>query len=376
MTEIALSRVTDWARVGERWRALEARSDCSFFQSWTWTGCLAEERFTDPILLKSARDGRVVAMALFNRRRGVLGRETLWLGENGDPRLDTPYIEWNGVMAEAGTSPDVIAACLQAARSAPIDGDRPRFGRRIALSGVDAATIAAAQRIPGGVVMRREAAAPYVDLADLRQTKRNYLEALSSNTRYQLRRSARTYAAGGELVLRRAQSQDEARAFLAALAALHQTTWTGRGRPGAFAEPWFGRFHHALIDRGLERDEVAPLRLTAGERVVGYLYNFEYRGTVLAYQSGFDYAGAGRHEAPGLTCHHQAIIDAASRGIDRYDFLAGEDRYKRSLATSEARLHWAVLGSGWPGPRFLQRLAHARSTPPSWPAKAGHPRLC
>ena len=83
MTEITLSRVTDWTALGQRWRALEERSDCSFFQSWTWTGCLAEERFPDPILLEATSDDRVVAMALFNRRRAVTGRQSLWLGESG-----------------------------------------------------------------------------------------------------------------------------------------------------------------------------------------------------------------------------------------------------------------------------------------------------
>ena len=33
------------------WRDLESRSDASFFQSWTWTGCLVEERFLRPGLI-------------------------------------------------------------------------------------------------------------------------------------------------------------------------------------------------------------------------------------------------------------------------------------------------------------------------------------
>jgi CelD/BcsL family acetyltransferase involved in cellulose biosynthesis len=103
------------------------------------------------------------------------------------------------------------------------------------------------------------------------------------------------------------------------------------------------------VQRGLERGEIALLRLSAGERLVGYLYNFEFRGNAANYQSGFDYEGAKRHQTPGLTCHHYAIVDAASRGFDRYDFLAGDDRYKRSLATAAAGLDWLELGGGWRG---------------------------
>ena len=69
VTNIALVPVTDFAALGDRWRALEAQADCSFFQSWTWTGCLAEERFPDPVLLEARQDGETVALALFNRRR-------------------------------------------------------------------------------------------------------------------------------------------------------------------------------------------------------------------------------------------------------------------------------------------------------------------
>jgi CelD/BcsL family acetyltransferase involved in cellulose biosynthesis len=356
VTAISLSRVTDWAALGERWRELEARADCSFFQSWTWTGCLAEERFTDPVLLEATRDGRVVAMALFNRRRSRTGRQVLWLGESGAAALDAVFIEWNGVLAEAGTAPGLLANCLRAARFAPIGGRRPWRGRRVVLSGIDAATLGAAEAAGGRLWVRRCLGAPYVDVAGLRQAGRCYLDALSGNARYQLRRSDRSYAASGELSVRRAGSCGEALGFLDALAALHQASWIRRGRPGAFANPHLVRFHRALIERGLPRGEVALLRIAAGGPTVGYLYNFEFRGGVLAYQSGFDYAGAGKHQKPGLTCHHQAIRDAAARGIDSYDFLAGEDRYKRTLANAETLLHWAEIGAGWSVRRGIDRL--------------------
>ncbi len=107
MTAVTLSRVTDWAALGERWRDFEARSDCSFFQSWTWVGCLAEQRFSDPVLLEATLENRVVDMALFNRRRGPTGRETLWLGESGVSEIDTIYVEYNGILAAGSTSADL-----------------------------------------------------------------------------------------------------------------------------------------------------------------------------------------------------------------------------------------------------------------------------
>ena len=87
MPSITLSRV-DPASLGPRWQALEREADGSFFQGWTWVGCLAAQRFPDPVLLAAESGGREVGLALFNRTRDRFGRTTLWLGESGDPALD------------------------------------------------------------------------------------------------------------------------------------------------------------------------------------------------------------------------------------------------------------------------------------------------
>jgi CelD/BcsL family acetyltransferase involved in cellulose biosynthesis len=353
---VVVSEVTDFATLEARWRDLETRSDPSFFQSWTWTGCLVEERFPDPVLVEARESGRTVALALFNRRGG-----TLYLGESGDPTLDCPYIEFNGVLAETGREVELTLACLRAARIGPGRWgiDRPRLGRwsiglwgigrpRLVLGGIDASTEAAAA-LTGQLRRIRSLAAPVVDLAD---QKKCFLDRRSANTRQQLRRSNRAYAQAGPITIERAESLTRADAFLEGLIALHQAAWTARGQPGAFAAPFFSRFHRALITRGLERGEIALLRVAAGDQTIGFLYNFMYRGRCLAYQSGFDYADAGPRQKPGLTCHHEAIRFAHGAGARRYDFLAGDDRYKRSLSDRAEILHWVEVVDQY-SPRFV-----------------------
>jgi CelD/BcsL family acetyltransferase involved in cellulose biosynthesis len=354
VTSIALVPVIDFAALGERWRALEAQADGSFFQSWTWTGCLAGERFPDPVLLEARQGGETVALALFNRRRFV--RETLLLGETGDAVHDSPFVEYNGVLLARRASP-ALRDWLRAARRQPVGTVRPWLPRRLVLSGVDDAMLEAA-RAAGPVTIRRSEEAPWIDLARLRAGG-DFLDGLSANTRYQLRRSDRDYAALGTLAAQRAATAAEAHGWLDELATLHQATWTARGHPGVFAHNFFPRFHHALIDRGMARGEIDLLRVTAGAQVVGLLYNFRYRGRALAYQGGFTYAGAGRHQKPGLTCHHQAIRFAAAAGLDHYDLLAGEDRYKRSLADGATRLHWLEIGSGGRVAKLARRAARS-----------------
>jgi CelD/BcsL family acetyltransferase involved in cellulose biosynthesis len=144
--------------------------------------------------------------------------------------------------------------------------------------------------------------------------------------------------------------------MLEAMAVLHQATWSARGRPGSFAEPFFRRFHRALIARAIPRGEATLLKVSCDQAVVGVLYNFVHRGRMSAYQSGFAYRAGEPQAKPGLTCHYRAIQFALDQGLDIYDFLAGEDRYKRSLADFSGRQNWVEAGPFW-SPRLLFRSA-------------------
>ncbi|WP_144299645.1 GNAT family N-acetyltransferase [Elioraea rosea] len=352
--DIRLSVFPEKASLAARWRKLEeAVPDLSFFQSWTWMGCLFEERFPAPVVIEAARAGETVGLALFNRR----GR-TLHLGASGAPLLDAPFIEHNApLVAAAGAERDRILALLFAAAWAETGA------RHLVLSGVPPALVSRA----GGHLLRlQERAAPWVDLAAIRREEGGYRARLSSNTRYQVTRSIRRYERRGPLTLEHAISPTTLEAWLTALMDLHGETWRRRGKPGAFAGPFARRFHAALTAKALARGELDLLRLSAGGDVVGYLYNLRLRGRVSAYQSGLVAAAEGGHEKPGLTLHVLAIERSLAGGDVAYDFLAGDDRYKRSLATESADLAWADLAApgalGWAqaGAAGLARRLRAR----------------
>jgi CelD/BcsL family acetyltransferase involved in cellulose biosynthesis len=320
--QVALSGVRDFAALGTRWRALEDRSDPSFFQSWTWTGCLAEERFPDPILAEATEDGATMGLALFDRRRGF-GRDVLFLGETGADPWDRLAIEHNGPLVARGRQ-DAAKAILHAA-----------VGRAdLILSGMTAT---------GPGILAKTQPAPFAipDAA--------YMDRRSANTREQIRRSDRAF---GTPPIARAETEAEAHAWLDEMAVLHQASWTARGKPGSFADPAFGRFHHQLIQRGMARGEIDLWRVGAGRDPVGILYNFRLRARVSAYQSGFAYNPADARRKPGLTCHRLAIEACGRDGIAVYDFLAGDDRYKRSLADGAGAMHWLLAGPWW-SPRLL-----------------------
>ncbi len=179
-------------------------------------------------------------------------------------------------------------------------------------------------------------ASPYVDLARVRAAG-DYLALLSPSTRAQIRRTRRGL---GALTVEEAADARQALAFYDELVALHARRWRARGLPGAFADPWIDRFHRRLIERRFPHAEIQLLRVRAGGDTVGCLYNLVAGGRVLFYQGGLA-EHADPRVKPGYACHAEAVRVNAAAGRAAYDFLGGEGRYKRSLATDEARLAWA-----------------------------------
>ncbi|MCS6855226.1 MAG: GNAT family N-acetyltransferase, partial [Elioraea sp.] len=259
-------RVTDFGAVGRLWRDLEARAaDVPLFRTWTWVGCLAEERFDDPWLVLVAEDGRPCAAALFNRRRG-----TLCLGESGDDERDSPFVEHNGPILAADAPPAALRALFAAAWRVP-------GVRRLRLGGVAPDLPERAGGVSGVTVLRPLF---WIDLERTRQAG-DPLAHLSANSRSQMRRALRAF--GGEAArLEPAPGPKALDAFIAA----HQAWWQARGKPGAFARPFMRRFHADLLARGEASGEVALRVLRAPDgRAAAWLHLLRRGGHVAAYQS-------------------------------------------------------------------------------------------
>jgi CelD/BcsL family acetyltransferase involved in cellulose biosynthesis len=326
-----------YSSLGEAWTSLEARAHASFFQTWTWVGCLAEERYPDPVLLSAERGGETVGLALFNRRRRVLH-----LAESGDPALDRPFIEHNGPLA---TDAEAAAALLAAAWKVP-------GIRRLGLSGVPPAVLAMAGK---AVVRRQDRQAPFLDLAPLRVAGTDILTQVSANARQQIRRAMRHYGGEDALVIS-AAGPAEIGPWLQEAIKLNDATWRRRGQPGAFATDYLRRFHSRLMERALARGELDLLRIASPRGVVGILYNLRFRGVAYAYQSALCDPTGHPHAKPGLVCHTLAIRRSVAMNDTVYDFLAGDQRYKRSFADGDETLCWAELASPWSVPALMARF--------------------
>jgi CelD/BcsL family acetyltransferase involved in cellulose biosynthesis len=121
----------------------------------------------------------------------------------------------------------------------------------------------------------------------------------------------------------------------------HIHSWERRGRPHAFRYPFFERFHRELIRAGLPKGEIQMLKISAGDRAIGYLYNFRRCKKIYAYQSGFEFSAP--HLRPGYVSHALAMQSNAARGEQIYDFLGGDNPLKRSFADDHYFISWSAF---------------------------------
>jgi CelD/BcsL family acetyltransferase involved in cellulose biosynthesis len=323
------------------WRELEARSSRSFFLSWAWIGTwLATLPAEFRPLLVSAREGARVAglavvIASTVRQNFRATRHGLHLNSTGDPRWDCIAIEHNGFL------------CDPREEGVILDGFFDWFAR-------EAVGMADELRLPGitlpldtetlnrrGFLHSTNTEPGYAVNLDFVAKDGELGSVLSGNARQKLRRTERDYESQGKIEIDAAGDVAEALGFFRALKSLHVASWERRGRRHSFSEPYFERFHEQLIAREFARGSVQLLRLRAGGRDFGYLYNFRKDGRVSAYQSGFD--DSDRKRRPGVLSHSLAIRWNARNGERVYDFLAGENQMKSTFATDRYVLSWQVV---------------------------------
>lgn len=324
------------------WRGLEGQADASFFQSWRWIGAMLAEFGPASFLVEVRQGGALAGLGLLGRRDrrwDVLRSPSLHLGEVDDAQSAALCTEYNGFLAARGLERGVSRAGLAAIATL-------RGWRELILPGVSPELVLG----PAMRVTRRHLA-PYALLGP-----GDPLEALSRNCRYQIRRSLKLYS----MEIQPAACTQQALDWFERLVDLHGVYWRGRGQPGAFVLPKVAAFHRRLLASG----GAEVLRLVDGGQEIGYLYNFVHDGWVYAYQSGFRYDPDPRRK-PGLAGHVLAMRAYGAQGLRGYRFLAGDSRYKSSLATAKDCLVWAVADRGDVFHRLERHFRHEDPLPSS-----------
>jgi hypothetical protein len=285
------------------------------------------------MLLKASHGSELIGLAALTLKRGAIRRvlpvRQAWLNCSGDPELDSITVEHNGFASPAPLDHLLLPALIDWFAAGGTTADE------LVLPGVAPGSLDTAGK---GLIQTDRCDPAYrTSLAGITEPE-GIGPHLSRNARQQLHRSVRAYEREAPLSLDAATNVETALGFFTRLKDLHVRSWNRRGRRHAFDRPFFETFHRALITAGFADGDVDLLHVSAGQRTLGYLYNFRRNGTVLSYQSGFDDGTPGLR--PGYVCHALAMAHYAKAGMANYDFLAGSNRLKQSFGTERYELCW------------------------------------
>ncbi len=314
--------------VATEWDALIAASSASspfLTSAWigAWLATLGTGADLEVVTARDADDGSLIAAAPFfveTRTRAGLRHRVLRLigsGPAAPDHLDVPV---------AKHAPKGTAAALWAAVN------RRRRWDLIDLDGV------VADGVLAGLLLRRAAdrgrveqiPAPYLRLLPTWEaTAATFDGALRSSLERQRRKLERE--APGAVTERMVVAPDDLEATMTRLERLHQERRAEAGQRGAFGTPRLAAFQREVARRMLASGRLRLWRLDVGAETIGAIECFRHGDTVSFYTTGFDRDW--QRFGPGSRIMAVAISAAIAEGAAGFDFLRGDESYKRLWGT-------------------------------------------
>ena len=322
--QVSTEAIKDIAYLKDEWENLFIHSNKAPFLNWHWiSSYFAELDGRNCYFIAARKNKKLVGAALLLVvKRGI--KQYAYLNRFGDPTLDQPWIEYNDFLIQQEDEKAI----------------------RLALIEHCVEKLCWHELIVGASV--KEALAPYSLFALNRNTiwyshtyqtrlkeftsGKDYLSSLSRNTRYQINRSIREYEKYGAIKFNVAQTSDEALAWFEESAPHHIARWEDTDVGSGFTNPSFVSFHRRYIEDAFQHGSIDLIKVTAGNKIISYLYNFKEQETIYFYLSSNVYDKSLVHTKPGLVSHYLAISHYIQQGKTCYDFMGGESQYKRSLS--------------------------------------------
>lgn len=329
------------------WDALLAQSMASPFGGWAWhrawadSALQAEVDASEALVLRGS-DGALQAILPILRRRVRFRRMPVraltWaIGDTGCPdHLDVLAVPDADLRALVPALEDLPWQLLILSNLAPNAWAARRLCEAIA---------------GHGYAVRRQAlwACPYLELCD---DWERYLATLTPTRRQTLRRKERNLRRNHTVTITDYDA-DRLEEGWSRLVALHERRWAG-GTGGAFRDPRVVRLHRRFAAELAARRQLWLTTLDLDGEPAAAWYGFTSGDTVYFYQSGRD--PRWDHESVGQVLMGTMIRRAIERGFRRFDFLRGEDAYKRQWTeTQQITEEITVFRRGWRG-RWLRAL--------------------
>ncbi len=322
-----------WALKPE-WNDLLQRSCCNtLFLTWEWQSTWWKHLGEGNLLLlgfRSEDDGRLVGIAPLFRTLGDSGRPVFYLIGCRDV---SDYLD---LIIEQGQEDAVYLSLLEYLRHEAQDWDLIDFCNipQDSLTYVRLRELAEAQGYQSLVEI--EDVCPIIDLPG---TWDEYLMMLNKKQRHEVRRKLRKSDAEADTRFVVVGLDHDLQAEMQDFIDLHQKSTPEKDQ---FMDPKMQAF---FFDMAQVLQEQGWLQLVFvdmdGEKAAALL-NFDYGGSILVYNSGYDPARF-RHLSPGIIITARSIEHAISLGRTHYDFLRGDEVYKYRFGAQDTQVRRLLM---------------------------------
>jgi Acetyltransferase (GNAT) domain len=329
--------------VKEVWTSMLKKCPHSYYLTWAWTEIWL--RTLPPecnlsLIVGSKNNLSVIAFFLGSKitiRNRFLKFHQVSLNQTLIPDIDIIYVDYNAILID----PKITISMEQLLELIPIKSwDEFRMIRCSSIYQPNLVFDSKAYR--KYEITAEKHLSFYVNLEEIRRNNNDYLVMLSQNRRQQIRRSIKEYEKMGDIHIKIANNVEEALQIFDELVDIHNNRWADHEFTGALTDEYIINFHKIMISERYKYGEIQLISISAGNNTLGCLYNLIYDGNVLFYLCGFSYL-PGNLYRPGLVCHYYTILHNAKLGFYTYDFLEGEDPYKKSLSTDFNEMETVII---------------------------------
>lgn len=181
------------------------------------------------------------------------------------------------------------------------------------------------------VEVNREDTAPALDLPF---TVESYLSTLTKKDRHEVRRKKRRAEKEGTVTFHKIVQPSQVMEIFPRFITLFRKTARNKD---AFLTPEREQFFLSVAEEFSRREWLELFVLSFDKKEVAYLLSFHYNDTLYLYNAAYDPGYSSL--SPGIVAITYCLEDTISRGIQRFDFLRGDETYKYRFGAHDNHLY-------------------------------------